>query len=69
MFLALNLSDVVSILLINVKMPTVVAIFTFISMINRMLSSVEHEKVYNLRTRVYFCFISFFPNKRNVVHG
>ena len=31
-------------LLINVKMPTIVGILTFMSMKNFMLSSVEHEK-------------------------
>ena len=44
-FLALNFSDVVFILLINVKMPTIVGILTFINRINFMLSSVENEKV------------------------
>ena len=42
-FLALNFSDVF-ILLINVKMPTIVAILTFTSRINFLLSLVEHEK-------------------------
>ena len=37
-FLVLKLSDVVFILLINVKMPTIVGILTFISRINFMLS-------------------------------
>ena len=37
-FLALGLSDVVFIMLINVKMPTVVGILTFMSMINFVLS-------------------------------
>ena len=37
-FLALKLSDAVSILLINVKMPTIVGILTFMSMITYMLS-------------------------------
>ena len=36
--LALSLSDVVFILLINVKMPTIVGILTFMSMINFVLS-------------------------------
>ena len=36
-FLASKLSDVVFIMLINVKMPTVVGILTFISMINQLL--------------------------------
>ena len=35
----------VFILLINVKMPTIVGILTFMSTINLMLSLVEHEKV------------------------
>ena len=43
-FLALEYSDVVFILLINVKMPTIVGILTFISRINFMHSSVELEK-------------------------
>ena len=37
-FLAFKLSDAVFIMLINVKMPTIVGILTFISMINFMLS-------------------------------
>ena len=37
-FLALSLSDVVFIMLINVKMPTIVGILTFMSMINFVLS-------------------------------
>ena len=43
-FHALFLSDVVFIMLINVKMPTIVGILTFISMINFVLSWDEHEK-------------------------
>ena len=43
-FLALSLSDVVFIMLINVKMPTIVGILTFMSRINFMLSLVEHGK-------------------------
>ena len=38
MFLTLSLSDVVFIMLINVKMPTIVGIFTFLSRINFVLS-------------------------------
>ena len=37
-FLALNFSDVVFTLLINVKMPTIVGIFIFMSRMNFMLS-------------------------------
>ena len=48
-FLALSLSDVVFIVVINVKMPMIVGILTFMSMINLVLSRVEHEKkFYNL---------------------
>ena len=45
MFLAFSLSDVVIIMLINVKMPTIVGILTFMSRINFVLSRVEHRKV------------------------
>ena len=45
-FLALSLLDVVFIMLINVKMPTIVGILTFMSMINFMLSYVEYAKVF-----------------------
>ena len=41
-FLTLILSDVVVIMHINVKMPTVVGILTFMSMINLTLSFEEH---------------------------
>ena len=43
-FLALSLSYVVFIMLINVKMPTIVGILTFMSRINFVLSYVDHEK-------------------------
>ena len=43
-FLALELSDVVFILPINVKMPTIVGILTFMSMINFMPNLLEHGK-------------------------
>ena len=47
MFLALSLSDVVCILLINVKMPTIVGILTFMSRINFVLGRrVEYEKCF-----------------------
>ena len=36
------------IILINIKMTTIVGILTLMSMINCMLSSVEHKKLYNL---------------------
>ena len=44
LFFAFKLSDVVFIMLINVKMPTIVGILTFMSKINFMLSSFVHEK-------------------------
>ena len=40
----LSLSDVVFIMLINVKMPTIVGILTFMSRINFVLSRAEHGK-------------------------
>ena len=45
LFLVTNSQIVVFIMLINVKMPTIVDILTFMSMINFMLKSVEYEKV------------------------
>ena len=47
-FLAFSLLDVVFIMLGNVKMPTTVGILTFVSRINFVLRSVEHEIFYNL---------------------
>ena len=49
-FFALSLSDVVFIMLINIKMPTiVVGILTFMSRIHLVLNGVEYEKkFYNL---------------------
>ena len=38
---------------INVKMPTIVGILTFMSMINFMLSWVKHEKRFFPRGLVY----------------
>ena len=48
-FLTFKPSSVVFTMLINFKMPTIVGILTFMSMMNSMLSWVEHENVYNLR--------------------
>ena len=50
-FLVLKNSGVVFILQINVEMATIVGILTFMSRINFMLSSVEHENVYHLRAK------------------
>ena len=46
--LALSLSDVVFILLLNVKMPTIIGILTFMNRIKFVLSCAEHETFYNL---------------------
>ena len=50
-FLTLNLSDGVFVMLINVKMPTIVGILTFMSRINFVLSLAEHKKFYNFGVR------------------
>ena len=50
-FLALSISDVVFIMLINVKMSIIIGTLTFMSKINFVLSCVEHEK----------CFIASEP--------
>ena len=50
-FLALSLSDVVFIMLINVKMPTIVGILIIMSRINFVLSM---KKVYNLEVRMSY---------------
>ena len=42
-FSGFHLSNAVFIMLINIKMPTTVGILTFMSMINSMLSWVEHQ--------------------------
>ena len=58
-FLALELAQmsIVSILHVNVKMPTVVGILTFISRISFMLSCVEHGKSFiTLRQNLFFLF-------------
>ena len=43
-FLPLGISDVVFFMLVNIKMPTIVVILTFMSRINFVLSWMEHEK-------------------------
>ena len=40
----LGIKDFIFIMLINVKMPTVVGILTFMGMINFMLNLAEHKK-------------------------
>ena len=44
--LAFRCSDAVLFMLINIKMPTIVDILTFMSMIDFMFSGDEHEKFY-----------------------
>ena len=44
-FLALSLSDVLFIMIINLKMPTIAGILIFMSRINFVLSRVDHENV------------------------
>ena len=54
-FIALSLSGVVFIMLINVKIPTIVGILTFMSRINFLLRLVEHgKKFYNLEPGLTF---------------
>ena len=57
-FLALSLSDVVFIMLINVKIPTVVGILTFMSRINFVLNQVEHGKSF-ITSGAYNIFTKF----------
>ena len=59
--LAFNLSGVVFIILINVKMQTIVDILTFMSMINFMLCWVEHEK--NITSRPGLLVLTFLKLK------
>ena len=71
-FLALNLSDSAFFQLINVKMPTIVGIFTFMSRINVLLSSIKHEK--SLKTSVtglkmFYIFTSVYNILRLTVFG
>ena len=56
MFLVLSPSNVVFIMVMNVKMPIIDGILTFINRINFVFSSVEHEKVYILGARCRFPF-------------
>ena len=44
--IALKLSDVVFIMLMNVKIPTIICILILIGMKNLMLSSIEHRTVF-----------------------
>ena len=51
--LAFKLSDVVFIMLINVKLPTIVSILTFMSMIHFMFSCVEHKKKFIAKSNIH----------------
>ena len=55
-FLALSPSDIIFIMLFNVKMPTIVGILTFMSRINFVLSSVEHGKSF-ITSGMCFCTV------------
>ena len=62
-FLDLKFSDIVSIMLINVKMPTIVGILTFMSMIYFMLSWVELNAYLTRLMFLYYTtplFINYF---------
>ena len=67
-FLALSLSDVVFIMLINVKMWTIFGILTLMSRMNLLLSWVEHGK--SLITRLFdtqmIFWKEFFLKKLNL---
>ena len=64
---ALKHSDVVSTLLINVKMPPLIFILTFMNGINFMLSWGEHEKVYNLGARYAPLLLAYFSRRDPVL--
>ena len=59
--IALRLSDIVFIMLINVKMPTIVGILTFISRINFVLDWAEHGKSF-ITSRPAFRAFNLFSN-------
>ena len=54
-FSGLNIPSQSFILLINVKMPTIVAILAFMNRINFMLSRVEHEECF---ITLRLCFLA-----------
>ena len=60
MFLALSLSYVVFIMLINVKMSTIVGILTFMSRINFVLSLVEHWKSFIALVSNCHCYLTHY---------
>ena len=59
-FLAVELSDVLFILLINVKIPTIVCSLTFMSGINFKISRAEHLKGFKTSGPVHFVLL--FPS-------
>ena len=50
------------IMLINVKMPTIVGIITFVSMINIMSESLKTRKVFNLQHFSFYEQLKFFDS-------
>ena len=53
-------------MLINVKMPTLVGILTFMSMINSMLSCVEHKMIYYLMPDMTVCYANLINDHNQV---
>ena len=71
-FKSLRSSDIVFIMLINIKMPTIVGILTFMSRINFMLSSVEYEKHFiasgpSLYYFCKYCLIKIHPDSDSAI--
>ena len=64
-FLALCLSDVVFIMLINVKMPTIIGILTFMSRKISCLAELSMKKVYNLRACSLICLCTLIAQIAN----
>ena len=58
-FFAFKLTDIIFIMLINVKVPTIVGILTLLSMINFMLHLGEHEKSCII-LHTFCCLLFFF---------
>ena len=71
----LSLSDVVLIMLINVKMPTIVGILTFLSRINLVLIRVEYKKcnlgasLFNFNRVVAVVWLSVYFVSYSCSHG
>ena len=52
-FFALSLSDIVFAMLVNVKMPTIVGILSFMSRINLCSAELSMKKFYNFGARLF----------------